>query len=242
MLRPIQAKLYALCLLVFITHAPRLVAQQTVSSEESLSREIAENWNSFQAQAKALTPEARIAAVDQWQKTQQPKLEALKQKRIQSARTAPTKTSPLSLSSPAPVTELDKINADIEKEFQPILAAKLAPEEHIRRVDEAEKQIITLQRQRLILLHASPQSRLDTARQGTGKLFESSSHEGRLQKIFREIAEQTAAMSPEERTKAVDARQEDIATLERQIQHSRRAPSPNTAPARLPAFTTPNTP
>ncbi|MFA7234956.1 MAG: hypothetical protein WC076_12690, partial [Terrimicrobiaceae bacterium] len=53
---------------------------------------------------------------------------------------------------PAPATELEKIDAEIEKELQPIRNAKLSPEERIRQIDAAMEKTSTLQEQRKDIL------------------------------------------------------------------------------------------
>src|ERR1035437_3653154 len=92
--RPTLTYHSGLCLFFLLANLPRLVAQQPVSTEASLSSEIDTNWKAVQIRVKDLSPEARVAAVGQWLKTQQPKLEELKQKRIQSVRQASAQTVP----------------------------------------------------------------------------------------------------------------------------------------------------
>ncbi|MCK9588869.1 MAG: hypothetical protein WC076_12685 [Terrimicrobiaceae bacterium] len=50
------AKFSGIFLLLLLANLPGLIAQEVVSAEESLSREIAANWKAFQTQTKTLTP------------------------------------------------------------------------------------------------------------------------------------------------------------------------------------------
>jgi len=210
------AKLFGILLL--LANLPGLAAQQTVSTEETLTRQIAADWKALQT--KGLTPEDRIAAVDAWQKAEQPKFETLQQARIQSVRQASAQSAPVA--TPVPVTELDRINAAIEKEFQPIRDAKHSPEERIRQMDDAMKKTASLQGQRAVILSEEAAS---AKAEAPANLFtlDQSTPEGRLAAKGREIFEQKKNMTPEARIAAVDATNAEIDSLTREVWAARKA-------------------
>jgi hypothetical protein len=215
-------KLSGAFLLLFLASLPGLVAQEVASTEESLSREIDVNWKALQIRAKDLSPEDRIAAVGQWQQAQQPKLEALKQEKIQSARQV--QNVPISLPSPPLVTELDQINAAIEKEFQPIRSAKLSPEERIRQVDAAMEKTSSMQEQREGILREAATSANTAVPLITNPISsDQNTPENRLADKSREMLEQTKNMAPEARIAAIDARQDEIEALTREVQAAQKA-------------------
>lgn len=220
-------KTSGIVILLLLANMAGLVAQQPASKEESLEREIAANWNSFQIQTKDLSPDARIAAVDQWQKSQCPKMEALKQAKFQAARQQVA--SPDRSALPIPVTNLDSINAAIENTLHPIRDTKLIPEERIRQIDAAMMKISTLQEQRASILRATdgPTSAATPLISGPVH-YDQTTPEGRLAVMSREMMEQTKSMPPEERIAAVDARKDAIIALMREVQAAKAAAAKTT--------------
>jgi len=206
-----------LCLLLLLPGLARLAA----ADPESLSRKIAADWQALQARTKTLTPEERIAAVDAWQKAEQPKLEEWKQ-----AKFKPVRASQIIFrSQKTPVTELDRLNAVIEKEFQPIRDAKLSPEERIRQMDVAMKKTEPWQTKQKQLL----QEQATTASRSPSKssVMENTTPEARLAEKSRKIFEQTKNMTPEERIAALDARKDELEAISREIRTARTGTSTN---------------
>jgi len=196
-----------LCLLFLLPGLSQLVAEEP----ESLSLKIAADWQALQARTKTLTPEERIAAVDAWQKTERPRLEALRQAHRQSSA-----RQPIPVSRPAPVTELEKIDATIEKEFQPLRAAHLTPEERIRQTDAVLEKTAPLREQRRLLQNARPipQAPLPNNTPTTP--------ESLLAAKTRELLDQTKSMTPEARIAAIDARQPELTALQNQARAARK--------------------
>lgn len=208
-------------LALLFMNLPALIAQEAALTEENLSRDLAANWKALQIQTKELTPEERIAALDEWQKTEQPKLEALKQKRIQSARQF--RAHPAPLASPAPATDLDRIDVAIEKEFQPIRYAKLSPVDRIRLVDASMERTTALQERRKdILREMAVSANAATSLFNRSIPFDQNTPEGRLAAKGLEILEQTKNLTPEVRIAAVDAKKSELDSLSREVVVARR--------------------
>lgn len=209
---------------------PVLVAQQTASTESSLLIEIDTSWKALQIRVKGLSPESRIAAVDQWHKTQQSKLEELKQKRIQSARQASAQTAPAPFPTRTPLTELERINAAIDKEFQPIRTANLSPEESIRQVDAAKEKTSSLQAQRAVILRTATGSTNATMSLAYTDSSATSTPEGRLAAKSIDMLDQTKNMTPEERIATIDAQKAEIDSIVREVRAARKAASTSPSP------------
>ena len=228
--RPTLTYHSGLCLFFLLANLPRLVAQQPVSTEASLSSEIDTNWKAVQIRVKDLSPEARVAAVGQWLKTQQPKLEELKQKRIQSVRQASAQTVPAPLPAPTPLTELDRINAAIEKEFQSIRNTILSPEERIRLVNAAKEKTACLQAQRAVILRRAAGSTNATMSPAGQVSSAQSTPEGQLAAKTREMLEQIKTMPPKERIASIDARKAEIDSISHEVEVARKAASTSPIP------------
>lgn len=202
-------------LLLFIVCLHRGISQEAVSAEGSLSKEIGADWMALQERMKALSPEDRIAAADQWEKSQQPKLQALKQAKIQSVQQMSTQGTFKAVTSPPPATELERINVAIEKEFQSVRDAKLSPEESIRQMDEAmEKTSGLLGHRSQILLEMENAAKRQAASAPTAP----PTPEEHMTVKCREILEQANTLSPEERIATIDARKEEFRVFLRNAQ------------------------
>ena len=206
--------LLGICLLPSV-----LLAQESLESRagKSVEDEVAESWASLQTRTKDFSPEERIAAVDQWQISEKSKLDEIRQKRIQAAKQATPAPSPVRI----PVTELDRVNAAIEKEFQPIWAAELTPEEHIRQVDAALKKTASLQADRMRLLR---EANAKTPK-ATPIPPDSKTPEGRLAIKSREILELTKGMSAEDRIAAIDSMKSELDALLKDVRLSKKQPA-----------------
>lgn len=200
-----------LCLLLLLPSFSRLAAEDP----ESLSRKIAADWQALQARTATLTPEERIAAVDEWQKTQRPHLEALRQ----AQRQVPAR-KPVPVSRPAPVTELEKIDAAIEKEFHSLHTARLTPEERIRQTDAVLEKTSALREQRRLIQNTQSASQAPLPNTPT---VTPTTPEARLAAKTRELLDQTKSLTPEERIAAIDARQPELIALQKEIHTARKA-------------------
>lgn len=211
-----------LCLLL-LSGLSRLAAAEP----ESLSLNISAGWQALQARTKTLSPEERIAAVDEWQKAERPLLETLRQARHQSSA-----RQPAPVSRPALVTELEKIDAAIWKEFQPIWNAELTPEESIRQVDAAIKKTAVWQADRARLIREEANAKTPET---TPTSADPKTPEGRLANKSRELLGQTEEMSPEERIAVIDRMKPGLDILIREVHLSnKQSTDPSTKPSATP--------
>lgn len=206
-----------------------LVQAQDAVKEQRLSAELAASFQEIREQAKNLPPEERIAKIDKWRATAQPKLDALARSQRDSAKLIAI-SEPV---RPVPVTESDRVTAAIDREFQSIREAKLTPEERIRRIDEAIKKTAPLMETRRQMdaaaAKAAPATRAPSAPPAD------SSPEGLLAAKHREVLDQAKTMSPEQRIAFIDSKRQELdaatraarAVEQSHLQQPANSPNPN---------------
>jgi hypothetical protein len=199
-------------------------------------------WQRFreELQGKSNSPEERIAAVDAWiaanpESIRAPKPALAVAKPDQ--REIVTRRSFVASSGDPKQAALESA---IASEFEPILAAKLSPEERIRQIDEAllrtkeSRKALDQARQEEALQKSMDRAPIERDAVGMRPTFPDTPVgrlESELSNRSADLRARTKDLSPEQRISVIDAALPEIQKIERDIQKLRSKPT--SSPARL---------
>jgi len=203
------------------------VGHGSPASHESQREEWRERQNAFLASLRSqqLAPEDRIAVIDEYTKTLDTKSVA-PERSVQ--HLTPSAEYQNRFGSREPVTELEKIDASIAKEFEAAQSRHLAPNERIRQIDAAIKKTAPLEEQRADLQRdgtlrgaAPPQETATRSQENTG------TPEGRLAEKSSQVLEQVKNLTPRERIAVIDAAQLELRKLQDEVLQAQATKKPH---------------